>query len=247
MGYLFCEKCESIYKLLPDDSPADFDKCECGGELIYYDILEDLGNPDKAKKLSHLMFICPNVKCENTQFLSEKGSCPKCGYLGKNVDKYSLRKIKRDKKNNSTKPKDTPIPMKISMLLVVGLLIIGWMVILSNFFESNVPASPTTSQPSPTTTSQSSTTPSDNSVIVEVNYAGPWKGAIEDNTGGRSEQGSGSKYFSLGNDPGIVSTNFQKMDNSSESLEVEIIYNNDILEIQSTTAQYGIASISHSF
>ncbi len=60
-------------------------------------------------------------------------------------------------------------------------------------------------------------------------------------------QGSGSQYFSLGNDPGIVSTNFQKDDNSSGSLTVEIIYNNDILEMQSTTAEYGIASISHSF
>ncbi len=98
MGYLFCKKCEEIYKLQPGESPTDFDKCECNGELLYYDIFEDIGNPNKAKKISNLMFICPNGECEYTQFLSERGSCPKCGTLGKNVDKYSIKKIKRKKR-----------------------------------------------------------------------------------------------------------------------------------------------------
>lgn len=40
-GYLVCEKCNSYYKLQPGESPDDFELCQCGGELKYYDDIND--------------------------------------------------------------------------------------------------------------------------------------------------------------------------------------------------------------
>ena len=34
-GYLVCEKCGGYYKLGEDESPDDFSKCQCGGELEF--------------------------------------------------------------------------------------------------------------------------------------------------------------------------------------------------------------------
>ncbi|HEX3012960.1 MAG TPA: hypothetical protein VHO92_01630 [Methanobacterium sp.] len=41
-GYLICKKCNRYYKLQPGESPEDFDKCQCGGELEYVENIEDL-------------------------------------------------------------------------------------------------------------------------------------------------------------------------------------------------------------
>lgn len=34
-GYVVCKKCNSYYKLKPDESPDNFSACQCGGELEY--------------------------------------------------------------------------------------------------------------------------------------------------------------------------------------------------------------------
>ncbi|MBP2045930.1 hypothetical protein J2756_001168 [Methanobacterium aggregans] len=34
-GYLVCKNCGGYYKLQPGESPDDFDRCQCGGELEY--------------------------------------------------------------------------------------------------------------------------------------------------------------------------------------------------------------------
>jgi hypothetical protein len=34
-GYLECEKCGGYYELQPGESPKDFEKCQCGGDLKY--------------------------------------------------------------------------------------------------------------------------------------------------------------------------------------------------------------------
>ena len=41
-GYLVCESCMGYYKLQKDESLEDFDKCQCGGKLRYFDNLEDI-------------------------------------------------------------------------------------------------------------------------------------------------------------------------------------------------------------
>jgi len=54
MGYLKCKLCGGRYDLQPGELPGDFENCNCGGELEFYD---DRGhkrgykpiNPDKNK------------------------------------------------------------------------------------------------------------------------------------------------------------------------------------------------------
>lgn len=37
MGYLRCKSCGGCYELQEGESPADFESCNCGGELEFYD------------------------------------------------------------------------------------------------------------------------------------------------------------------------------------------------------------------
>lgn len=47
-GFLVCDKCEGYYELQPWESPDDFDKCQCGGNLEYHEYMDFLP-PDKAE------------------------------------------------------------------------------------------------------------------------------------------------------------------------------------------------------
>lgn len=44
MAYVACKKCGGYYKLDSDEFPEDFDKCQCGGELQFFDSLDDYLN-----------------------------------------------------------------------------------------------------------------------------------------------------------------------------------------------------------
>jgi len=59
MPYLICQSCGGYYELEEDESPEDFDRCHCGGELIYTEHLNY--NPYKpkgnGKKLFTLLLI----------------------------------------------------------------------------------------------------------------------------------------------------------------------------------------------
>ncbi len=37
MGYLICKSCGGRYDLQPGELPGDFESCQCGGELDFYD------------------------------------------------------------------------------------------------------------------------------------------------------------------------------------------------------------------
>lgn len=37
MGYLKCKSCKGCYELQPGEKPGDFENCQCGGKLEYYD------------------------------------------------------------------------------------------------------------------------------------------------------------------------------------------------------------------
>jgi len=41
-GYLVCCDCSGYYKLKADESPGDFEECECGGILEYHENLDEL-------------------------------------------------------------------------------------------------------------------------------------------------------------------------------------------------------------
>ena len=42
MGYLNCKKCGGYYELQEGESPKDFDKCQCGGDLKYIENVDEI-------------------------------------------------------------------------------------------------------------------------------------------------------------------------------------------------------------
>jgi hypothetical protein len=41
-GYLVCSECNGYYKLQGDETPEDFEKCECGSSLTYHETIAPL-------------------------------------------------------------------------------------------------------------------------------------------------------------------------------------------------------------
>mgnify|MGYP000926507331 CR=1 FL=1 len=48
-GYLICERCGGYYPIKEGESPEDFEKCQCGGEL-HYEVYDDELQPEVAEK-----------------------------------------------------------------------------------------------------------------------------------------------------------------------------------------------------
>lgn len=112
--------------------------------------------------------------------------------------------------------------------------------------SSNAPASDTPSQSNLSTSDSSDTSSSSNSgVQIQVSYSGSWQGSYGDEAGQQSVDGSGTKTYSLDN-PTIVSACFQKMDSGHGTLTVKIIKDGSVVQTKSTSAQYGVVSVSAS-
>lgn len=47
MSYVICEKCGGYYELQEGESPDDFDRCQCGGNLKYSENMEDYVQNEK--------------------------------------------------------------------------------------------------------------------------------------------------------------------------------------------------------
>lgn len=110
-GYLVCEKCKGRYELQDGESPNDFESCECGGSLKYFeneelttesnDLNAKLDNPKLEK--SNV-----NIEAENSDEIIrdriskllktgtlEKGDLKELSKQ-KNVEDEILRDIKED-------------------------------------------------------------------------------------------------------------------------------------------------------
>lgn len=111
----------------------------------------------------------------------------------------------------------------------------------NNSTANNTNQSPNTSQSGTNNSSFAS------NVIVSVIYQGTWNGTISDNTGNRTVHGTSSNRYNLGSNPGTVSITFQKTDNSTMPLQVQILQGNNVVESQSTNESLGSVSISHVF
>ncbi len=111
----------------------------------------------------------------------------------------------------------------------------------NNSTGNNTNQSQNTSQPSVNNSSFAS------NVIVTVAYQGTWNGTISDSAGNRTVQGTSSNRYNLGPNPGTVSVTFQKTDNSTLPLLVQIVQGNKVIESQSTNKSLGVVSISHVF
>ena len=79
-----------------------------------------------------------------------------------------------------------------------------------------------------------------------VNYLGDWSGSVGTGGSSKSISGFGRESYTITN-PSIVSGNAQKRDNGSGRLTVSVLVNGDIKARTSTSAEYGLAQVSHTF
>jgi hypothetical protein len=96
------------------------------------------------------------------------------------------------------------------------------------------------------TTYSAATSSSSSGVQIRISYSGLWSGAYGDTGSMQSIDGTGSKTITLNNPSSVVSTSFQKKDNSGDELKVEILKNGQVLKEGSTTAAYGVVAIASS-
>lgn len=85
------------------------------------------------------------------------------------------------------------------------------------------------------------------SLAVRIDYDGDWSGAVGTEESTRSVDGSGSEEIAIEGSPGVVSANAQKQDDSADELIIQILQDGEVVAEESTTAEYGVASVSESF
>lgn len=102
-------------------------------------------------------------------------------------------------------------------------------------------SSSTSSQSTPSITSSGGS--SGGAVQVQVSYSGSWTGAIDNDGTEQSVNGHGPQTFDLTTSPGyIVSVEFQKSDDSTDTLTASIIEDGQIIKTASTGTAYGVVS-----
>ncbi|AEG18817.1 hypothetical protein MSWAN_1806 [Methanobacterium paludis] len=102
-------------------------------------------------------------------------------------------------------------------------------------------------------TGSSSTASADNSTTsnvatgtqIQINYTGSWSGAYTDDSGSQSIDGTGSKTINVSSDDISTSADAQKSDGSSKQLTITIIQDGKTVATKSTTAQYGMVTVSN--
>ena len=156
--------------------------------------------------------------------------------------------------NKQTKGGKTAIGIvSICCLGIILIIAIGAMASPDN--TSTTPTTPTTTPTTTTPTTTTTTTPTTSSsdssssasgVQIKVSSSGSWSGSYGDSSGQQSVDGSGTKTYQMDN-PDIVSAVFQKENDDSGTLTVEIIEDGNVVESKSTSAAYGVVSTAHSF
>jgi len=74
---------------------------------------------------------------------------------------------------------------------------------------------------------------------------GEWSGSYGDIDSTKSVDGIGVETLLLPNAKSIVSGSFQKGDSTNEPLTVQILKNGEVVQSESTTAAYGVVSVSY--
>lgn len=153
--------------------------------------------------------------------------------------------------------------LNFSILGIIGILVL--VVFASGCTSSDNSTSSSNGQSSQSSQSGQSSqsnqpASSNNGGSVKVFASGGWSGDIEDNSGSKTVDGTGTQSFALSQDPGVVSVSFQK-DNSKDAVDangaiipdtstltVQILNGNgQVVATQTTSADAGIAATSYSF
>ena len=143
--------------------------------------------------------------------------------------------------------------LNISILGIIGILVLV-------VFASGCTSSSNNTTMANSSSSNGQSASSTGSPMVKVSGSAGWSGDITDNSGSRTVSGTGSQTFPLSQDPGNVVTTIQK-DNSKDAVDangtitpntstltVQIVdQNGNVVATQSTSADAGVVSVSHSF
>jgi hypothetical protein len=142
----------------------------------------------------------------------------------------------------------------------IGILGIMGILILVVFASGCVSSSNNTTNSSSSSSSQSGQSASSTgNPVIKISASGAWTGNIADSAGSKSVDGSGYQTIPLPLNPGSVAVTFQK-DNSKDvivngtikpdtsTLTVQLVdKDGNIVATQSTSADAGVVSVSHTF
>lgn len=79
---------------------------------------------------------------------------------------------------------------------------------------------------------------------VRVAYDGEWHGSVSTGGSSRSIQGTGEQTVDVAGDPTVVSASVQKRDGGGRKLTVQVLRDGEVVKKASTTAEYGVVSVS---
>ncbi|MFC5367230.1 hypothetical protein [Salinirubrum litoreum] len=87
----------------------------------------------------------------------------------------------------------------------------------------------------------------DSAYSVRIEYDGSWRGSVGTAGSQRSVDGSGSRTIEIDGDPNVISVSAQKQDDTDRKLTVKILNDGNVAKESSTTAEYGVVTVSASF
>ncbi|HMK53256.1 MAG TPA: hypothetical protein VK444_00580 [Methanobacteriaceae archaeon] len=80
-GYLVCASCNGYYRLDRNESPTDFESCECGNPLEYFDTMEEVririystGSPESEldyEEMAELLSVIKNKAKQRKEVIQE--------------------------------------------------------------------------------------------------------------------------------------------------------------------------------
>ena len=88
---------------------------------------------------------------------------------------------------------------------------------------------------------------SDAGIEVRISYSGEWSGSVGGDGTSSSVDGSGDETIPIDGDPATVSASIQKQDDSNDELTVAIVEDGEVIVEESTTAEYGVVTVSETF
>jgi len=107
MGYLRCDNCNGYYELEDDESPDDFDNCQCGGNLKYIENNNHFSNSKMP------------LRCSNCAHVNIRGvkSCSQCG-----TSLDEARKVGRGSANYKREQLEKEIKSEGKSMIFVGVI-----------------------------------------------------------------------------------------------------------------------------
>ncbi|BDZ71006.1 YrzE family protein [Methanobacterium petrolearium] len=122
MSYLVCDQCGGYYELHENESPDDFESCECGGNLKEVENLKNL-------------WQCINVECDYKEYGEKDDTCPKCGKSFYKVDIDESRRIFTLKNKCKADPDYLNKNKRFNTVgaIIIAYLVTGFLIFLLRF------------------------------------------------------------------------------------------------------------------